>query len=463
MTAKEIKEKLASKNESAYDKMTDAEIKTAYGYCEGYKEFLNIAKTEREAVKYAIALAKEKGFKEFSVGEKYNPGDKFYINNRGKAAAFLVIGKKPATEGVNIVAAHVDNPRLDLKGNPLYEADEIGYFKTHYYGGIRKYHWPVTPLALHGVICLKNGESKEIVIGEKEDEPCFAITDLLPHLAQEQNKRTLPQGIKGEELNIVIGSRPFKDDEASEKVKLNLLNLLFEKYGSIEDDFRSAELVAVPITKARDIGFDRSLVGAFGHDDRVCAYPAFTALLETEAPDKTCICVFADKEEIGSEGNTGLQSAFVKYIVDDLCRPYGISTTVALRNSCCLSADVNGAYDPTFADAFEKNNACFINRGVCVTKYTGGGGKYDTSDASAEYVSKVRTILDKGNVAWQIGELGKVDIGGGGTVAKYLARLGMDVIDIGVPVLAMHSPFEIVSKLDIYATYRACAEFFINA
>ena len=460
---KNLKEKLFRNAKNAYSKLTEEEINAAFSYCEGYKEFLAASKTEREAVKVSIDLAKSRGFKEFAPGEKYSEGDRLFINNRGKAAAFILIGKETAEKGVNIVAAHIDSPRLDLKPCPMYEESELCLLKSHYYGGIRKYQWAALPLSLHGVISKKDGSFIEVNIGDKDTDPCFVVNDLLPHLAKEQEKRPLSQGIKGEELNVLIGSRPFSDDENSELVKLNILNILFEKYGITESDFLSAELECVPALPVKDIGFDRSLIGAYGHDDRVCAYPALTSLLDTESVTKTAIVILADKEETGSDGNTGLNSAFLKYIVDDLCRPYGYSTTIALRNSSCLSADVNGALDPTFADVFDPKNSAFINYGAVITKYTGSGGKYGTSDASAEYMAKIRKILDDNNICWQTGELGKVDAGGGGTVAKYIANLGVDVVDLGVPVLSMHAPFETVSKLDVYMTYLASKAFIKNA
>ena len=435
----------------------------AYRYCEGYKSFLNAAKTERECVAKTVEMAEKRGFKEFVPGEKYNAGDRLYINNRGKSAAFILIGSQSPEKGVNITAAHIDSPRLDLKPCPLYEDSELALFKSHYYGGIRKYQWTAIPLSLHGVVVKKDGECVEVNIGEDKDDPCFVVTDLLPHLAKEQNKRSLNEGIKGEELNVLIGSRPFLDDGESELVKLNILSILYDKYGITEDDFHSAELECVPAFPAKDLGLDRSMIGAYGHDDRVCAYPALTALFDLNKTDKTAIVILADKEETGSDGNTGLNSAFLKYIVDDLCRPFGYSTTVALRNSSCLSADVNGAFDPTFPDVFERRNSAQLNYGAVITKYTGSGGKGGTSDASAEYMGKIRKILGDAGVIWQTGELGKVDAGGGGTVAKYIANLGVDVVDIGVPVLSMHSPFETVAKLDVYMTYKAVLAFFERA
>ncbi len=434
-------------------------IKESEAYAEGYKTFLDNSKTEREAVKTAIKMAEKKGFREFDRAKQYKAGDKVYINNRGKALALAVIGSENAEEGFNISAAHIDSPRLDLKPNPLYEEIELALFKTHYYGGIKKYQWTAIPLSLHGVFALKDGSVKEVNIGEADSDPKFVINDLLPHLAQEQSKRTLNEGIKGEELNVLIGSHPFKDDKGSELVKLNILKLLNEKYGIVEDDFLSAELEIVPAFKATDIGFDRSMIGAYGQDDRVCAYPALTAILEVESPEKTAIAILADKEEIGSMGNTGLESDFLRYVMGDLARIQGEDPTVAIRNSKCLSADVNAALDPTFQDVMERRNASRLNYGVVVTKYTGARGKSGTSDASAEYMAEIRKLLDGNNIIWQSGELGKVDLGGGGTVAQFIANMGIDVVDLGVPVLSMHAPFETTAKLDIYMCYRAMYEF----
>lgn len=456
---KALREKLFYEKKNGLLKADEATLEKMQEYCEGYKTYLDNAKTEREAVATAIALAEEKGFVPFVIGKQYNAGDKVYFNNRGKTVAFAVIGKQPADNGVNITAAHVDSPRLDLKPNPLYEELELALFKTHYYGGIKKYQWTALPLALHGVFAKKDGSIVEVNIGEDDADPKFVINDLLPHLAREQSKRTLSEGIRGEELNVLIGSMPFKSDEGSELVKLNILKLLNEKYGIVEEDFLSAELELVPAAKACDIGFDRSLVGAYGQDDRVCAYPALTAILDIDAPNKTAIAILTDKEEIGSMGNTGLQSDFLNHVIHDICVMQNCDETVAKRNSKCLSADVNAGTDPTFQDVMERRNASFLNYGVVVTKYTGGGGKSSTSDASAEYVAEIRAMLDRANIIWQTGELGKVDAGGGGTVAMYVANLGIDVIDLGVPVLSMHAPYETTSKLDVYMCYRAMYEF----
>lgn len=455
-----LMEKLALKKEHFSKAMSDDEIAKADAFCEGYKQFLSEAKTERECVNFVIDAAEKAGFSAFDKSKKYVAGDKVYYNNRGKSVILAVMGKKGVTEGAKIVASHIDSPRLDLKPTPLYEDGEMAYFKTHYYGGIKKYQWVAMPLALHGVMIKADGTSVNVSIGEKADEPKFVITDLLPHLGKEQGARTLSDGIRGEELNILIGSRPFKADSGSELVKLNILKILNDKYGVVEKDFISAELELVPALPVSDIGFDRSMIGAYGHDDRVCAYPAFKAVLDSDIPEHTILAVLSDKEEIGSDGNTGLNSAYMKYFICDLAEMDGINGRDALSKSECLSADVNACFDPTFPSVHDKYNCCTLNHGAVITKYTGSRGKSGTSDASAEFVGKIRRILDGANVSWQIGELGRVDEGGGGTVAMYVANLNIDVVDLGVPVLSMHAPYEVVSKFDVYSTYRACFEFY---
>ena len=459
-TVEELKKELFYKPQHVCEVVEENEVAKADAFAEDYKKFLDNAKTEREAVAVVLEDAKEKGFVEFNPDKQYKAGDKVYFVNREKAIILAVIGKKSLKEGVKIAAAHIDSPRLDLKPNPLYESDELALFKTHYYGGIKKYQWVAIPLALHGVIVKSDGSKVTVKIGEEEGEPKFVISDILPHLGSEQGKRTLSDGIQGEELNVIVGSRPFKSDEGSELVKLNILKLLNEKYGIIESDFLSAELEVVPAFKADDIGFDRGLIGSYGHDDRVCAYPAEQAIFSIENPDYTAITVLTDKEETGSDGNTGLQSSYLEYFIAYLAKANEIDAFEVLSKSECLSADVNSAYDPTFNSVFEKNNTSYLNKGVVITKYTGARGKAGTSDASAEYMGKIRKMLDKAGVIWQIGELGKVDAGGGGTVAKYIANLDVDVVDLGVPVLSMHAPYEVVSKLDLYMAYRAFTEFF---
>lgn len=454
-SAKDLKKSLFSQKKHASLLIKDSEIKKADKFCEDYKKFLNHAKTEREAVEFAVKQLEENGFVKFSKNMKLSAGSKVYYNNRGKAIIASIIGTDPIEEGTRICAAHIDSPRLDLKQCPVYEADEIALFKTHYYGGIKKYQWTTIPLSLHGVIVKQDGTSVKINIGEDENDPVFCVTDLLPHLATEQMKRPATQIVKGEELNIVIGSRPFKSDSESELVKLNILKILNEKYGVTEDDFLSAELEAVPAFKAQDVGFDRSMIGSYGHDDRVCAYPALQAILKCKNPKKTSVVVLTDKEETGSDGNTGLVSSYLKYFIADLAEALGSDGRTVLSHSECMSADVNAGFDPTFPDVLEKKNASFLNYGVVVTKFTGARGKSGTSDASAEYVGRIRSLLNKNDIIWQTGELGKVDLGGGGTVAAYIANLNVDTIDVGVPVLSMHAPFEIVAKTDVYMAFRA--------
>ncbi len=460
--AEELKDKLFYKQKHSCCTMSEAEVKKADKYCEGYKSFLNNCKTEREAAAEAVRMAVEKGFELFDINKSYKAGDKVYRLNRKKAVILAVIGKQPIENGVNLTAAHIDSPRLDLKQNPLYEAEELGYFKTHYYGGIKKYQWPTVPMALHGIIVRADGTEITVCVGEDEKDPCFVVTDLLPHLADEQYKRPAARLITGEELNILIGSRPFRDDECSEAVKLNLMNILFEKYNIVEKDFLSAELECVPAFKARDIGFDRSMVGSYGQDDRVCAYTAFTSLLDMKGvPERTAVCVLTDKEETGSDGNTGLRSAYLRYFLEDLAQTLGgVDGRTVMSASRCLSADVNAGFDPTFPDVLEKRNCSYLNKGIVVTKFTGARGKSGTSDANAEYVGYVHSLLDKNGIVWQTGELGKVDLGGGGTVAAYIANLDIDTIDVGVPVLSMHAPFEITAKNDVYMAYRAFSAFY---
>ncbi len=458
--AEQLREKLFYETKHSALKQSDEEIETAFRYCEKYKDFLGRSKTEREVVNFAVRAAEKAGFEPFDRSRKYEKGSRVYLNNRGKAIILAVVGERPLSEGVRIAAAHIDSPRLDLKQNPLYEDAELAQLKTHYYGGIKKYQWTTIPLALHGVIFRCDGTKLEVSLGEDAGDPQFCVTDLLPHLAAEQMKKPLMSAIPGETLNVVVGSLPFRDDKASELVKLNILKLLNEKYGIVESDFISAELTMVPAGRPVDIGFDRSLIGAYGHDDKVCAYPALTALLDAGVPPVTSVCILTDKEEIGSDGNTGLQSAYLRYFIADLARPWGLEGRDVLSRSTCLSADVSAGFDPNYPDVMEKRNAAFVNRGVAVNKYTGSRGKYSTNDASAEYTHKVLSLFDRENIPWQMAELGKVDAGGGGTVAMYIANLDVDVIDVGVPVLSMHAPFELVSKLDVYAAYQAFGAFF---
>ena len=458
--ASTLKERLLVNKKAGIVNMEENEIKLADEFCVEYKKFLDNAKTEREAVIETKRLAENAGFVEFDSSKNYKAGDKVYTINRNKNILLAVIGEDGCKDGVLLAIAHVDSPRLDLKPNPLYESKDLALFKTHYYGGIKKYQWTAIPLSLHGVVVLKTGEKVTVNIGEKEEDPVFCVTDLLPHLAQEQATKPMAKAFTGEDLNVLIGSRPFKDDKESELVKLNIMSILNENYGITESDFLSAELELVPAFKAKDIGFDRSMVGAYGHDDRVCAYTAIMSVLNCGTPKKTVVTVLVDKEEIGSDGNTGMQSDFMKYFIFDLAKQDGVEGYKVLSKSKCLSADVNAGFDPTYASAFEENNSCYLNKGVVITKYTGHGGKYDTSDASAEFMAEIRRILDSNNIMWQTGELGRVDLGGGGTIAKYVANLNVDVVDLGVPVLSMHAPLEVVSKVDAYMAYKAFLSFF---
>ena len=455
------KESLLMEKKNGYDRMPAGEREAMENYCQGYKAFMNAAKTERECVREGVRLAEEKGFRAYERGMELKTGDKVYLNNRGKMLLLAVIGQKSLAEGAQITAAHIDSPRLDLKPSPLYEDSELAYFKTHYYGGIRKYQWVTVPLEIHGVVALKDGTTVNVVIGEG-DEPKLVVSDLLPHLAKEQSKKTLEEGIAGEQLNILVGSEPVEGEEKN-RVKLAVMKRLNEKYGFTEEDFISAELEAVPAAKATDIGLDASLIGAYGHDDRVCGYAALKALLDLEeAPAKTAVCVLADKEEIGSVGVSGMMTRAFDTFMEDLCAGQDVPVRACLEKSFCLSADVTAAFDPNFGDVFEKRNSSFVNYGIGLCKYTGSRGKGGASDASAELVAYVRRIFDENGVIWQMAELGKVDAGGGGTVAGYMANRNIDTLDAGVPVLAMHAPFEVVSKLDCYMTYKGMTAVYKN-
>ena len=452
---KELKEKLFSGRKNGYDRFDSAEQVAMDAYCDGYKAFLDKGKTERLCAAEVLRLAEKKGYKPFTRGMDVKPGDKVYLCNRGKAVMLAYIGKKSLADGAQIAAAHIDSPRLDLKPNPLYEDSELAFFKTHYYGGIRKYQWVTIPLELRGVIALKDGSRVEVNIGADSGDPKLVITDLLPHLGQEQAKKPLATAIPGETLNLLLGSRPIGDEDDTGRVKLAVMKLLNEKYGITEDDFTSAELEAVPAANACDIGLDRSLIGAYGHDDRVCGYAALKALLDLEeTPEKTAVCVLADKEEIGSDGVTGMQSAAFDTFMEDLCAAQDVPVRVCFEKSFCLSADVTAAYDPDYADVYEKRNSAFVNYGIGLCKYTGARGKSGASDADAETVAYVRRLFDDAGVIWQIAELGKVDAGGGGTGAMYMANRNITTLDAGVPVLSMHAPFEVVAKLDCWETYK---------
>ena len=444
---------------NGYDRLAPGE-EDIQAYCAGYKTFLDEGKTERECVDYAIGLAEAAGFRPLVRGEKLRPGDKVYRNNRGKSLLLAVIGQESLNQGAVIGAAHIDSPRLDLKQNPLYEEKEMAYCKTHYYGGIKKYQWTTIPLALHGVVVRRDGTVVPVRIGEAPGDPQFTVGDLLPHLAGDQAKKTMGSIVSAEQLNLFVGSRPFGTEEGSDRVKLAMLEILQEKYGMVEEDFLSAELMAVPAAKAVDIGLDRSVIGAYGQDDRVCAYTALRAETEAKSPAHTTLTVLADKEEVGSSGNTGLNSDFLLHIMEELAENMGAHFHTVLRHSICLSSDVNAAYDPTFASVYEERNACYINRGCVLTKYTGARGKSGTNDASAETMAKVIQIMDESGVYWQTGELGAVDVGGGGTIAQFVASMDVDVVDLGVPILSMHAPFELASKLDVYNTYKAFKAFY---
>lgn len=457
---KKLTKELLIDRRSGYFQVPDEEVAKADGFCDGYREFIGKSKTEREVAAYAVAAAERAGFVPFEADRRYRPGDRVYYNNRGRALILAVIGTQGCREGVRIAAAHIDSPRLDLKPHPLYEKEGLALFKSHYYGGLKKYQWTALPLSLHGRVVLKDGTQVDLRVGEEPGDPQFCVTDLLPHLAGEQMQKTLAKAIEGENLNILAGSRPVRAEEGENLFKLNLMRILNEKYGMTEEDFVSADLELVPAFGAFDVGFDRSMIGAYGHDDRVCAYPALMAALDMGTPEHTVLTVLADKEEIGSDGNTGLNSQFMRYFIADLAEAEGLKARHVLSRSKCLSADVTAAYDPTYPDAYEASNSCYLNSGVGLAKYTGARGKSGTSEASAEFVSEIRRLFEANGVLWQIGELGKVDGGGGGTVAMYIANLNVDVLDIGVPVLSMHSPFEVVSKLDVYMTYRGIRVFF---
>ena len=457
---KEMLEKLAYKKKNVFEESDAEKIKAIYAYSNGYMEYLDKAKTEREAVDYSIELAKAKGYTEYQLGEKLSVGDKKYYNNHGKSLIVFTVGENDIEkEGIRIIASHIDSPRLDLKQVPMYEDSGMGFFKTHYYGGIKKYQWTAIPLALHGVMIKKNGESVNVVIGEDATDPVFYINDLLPHLGAKQSAEPLGSAIAGETLNILYGGLPYDDEEVSDKIKLTALSYLYEKYGVTEEDFLSAELSLVPAFKARNVGFDGALIAAYGHDDRVCSYPALTALLDTPDTKRTAMVVLADKEEVGSMGITGMQSDVLVDIIEEISASLGKNSRVVRRHSKCLSADVNAAFDPNFPDVYEKRNSAILSCGTVLSKYTGARGKSGTSDASAEFVGFVRKLFDENGVIWQTAELGKVDAGGGGTVAMFIANHNIETVDLGVPVISMHAPYEVVSKADVYSTYEACLAF----
>ena len=448
-------DELAYEKKNYFTVASKEERKAIFDYAEGYKTFLDNAKTEREACEVAVKMAKDAGFTEYKFGDKLSAGDKKYFVNRGKSVVMFRVGTKNLEEdGFRLIASHIDAPRVDIKQNPLYEEAGLCFLKTHYYGGIKKYQWTTIPLALHGVVVLKNGKKVEIKVGEDPADPVFYIDDLLPHLGAEQMAKGGAKIIEGEQLNVVVGSMPYDDEKVEKKIKLTVLNILNEKYGMCEEDFISAELCAVPAYPARDIGFDRALIGAYGHDDRVCAYPALTAVLNNES-EHTVVAMLVDKEEIGSEGNTGMQSRIYSDLLEDICEAMGASFRKTRYVSKCLSSDVTAAYDPNFASVYERMNSAMLACGTCMNKFTGARGKSGSNDANAEFVGEVRAMFESDGVVWQTAELGKVDAGGGGTVAKYLANLNIDTVDLGVPVISMHAPWELISKADLYSNYRA--------
>ena len=460
----ELKERLFNTKKNGWENTSDEEKEKIFNYCQGYMDFLNRSKTEREIVKNAEQMARERGYRDISEFESLNPGDKVYYVNRGKNLFLAVIGRESIENGVNIIGSHADSPRLDLKPNPLYEDKEFAYFKTHYYGGIKKYQWTAIPLSMHGVIVKTNGETVEVNIGENENDPIFTITDLLPHLAQDQMQKKLKDGVEGENLNLLIGSIPYKDQKISEKVKLNILDILNRKYGITEKDFISAEIELVPAFKCRSLGFDESLIAGYGQDDKVCVYTSLTAILGIENPRKTAVCLLADKEEIGSMGNTGMESNVFSTFLSEILNKLNINRPnlldKVLCNSKMLSADVDAGLDPIYVSVADLNNACYLNRGVGMNKYTGVAGKSNASDANAEFLAYVRNIFESNNVDYQIAELGKVDKGGGGTIAYILANKGVDVVDCGVGVLSMHAPYEVTSKYDVYQAYKGYMAFY---
>ena len=462
--SEELKEKLFSNNKSGWLSANEKRVAEIQKHCDDYIDFLNNGKTEREIIAESKAMAEKKGFKDLRTFRKLKAGDKVYFINREKSMYLAVIGTNPIEEGINIIGAHADSPRLDLKPNPLVEDTGLAYLKTHYYGGIKKYQWTTIPLAIHGVFVKANGEKITVKIGEDDSDPIFTITDLLPHLAREQMQKTLAKGVEAEDLSLLVGSIPYNTDKTAEAVKLNVMKILNEKYGLIEDDFVSSEIELVPAFKARSAGFDSSMVAAYGQDDKVCVFAELSAILNIEKPKTTAVCLIADKEEIGSMGNTGMQSNVFDTFISELLNGLGVNEPNLLDKVFCnsemLSADVDAAYDPLYASVFDKKNSGFIGKGMALNKYTGSGGKYEASDANAEYVAKIRGLFEKAKIKYEVSELGKVEAGGGGTIAYILANKGVDVIDCGIPLLSMHSPYEVVSKFDVYEAYRAYTEFY---
>ena len=454
-----LQKQLTYEKENIFLHASTEKKQAIFAFAADYMTFLDAAKTEREATEFFVAEAEKKGYKPFRFGTTLKAGDTYYYNNRGKNLFLFKVGTKPLEEdGIRIIASHIDSPRLDIKQVPVYEDSQMCFFKTHYYGGIKKYQWTAMPLALHGIVVLSDGKTVNVRIGEEPGDPIFYINDLLPHLAQEQSQKPLGSAIPGENLNILVGGLPLEGVE-KDGIKLGVLKILFEKYGIKEADFLSAELSCVPAYPARDIGFDRALIGGYGHDDRVCSYPAVRALFDTDTDDRTVLVVLADKEEIGSDGNSGLNSILLKDIIDQICLGMGANSAVVRSVSKCLSADVNAAYDPNYKEVYEVRNSAILSCGTTISKYTGSRGKVGSNDASAEFLGYVRRLFDENGVVWQTSELGKVDQGGGGTVAKYVSGLNIDVVDIGVPVISMHAPYEVISKADLYSTYEAFRAF----
>ena len=459
----ELKEKLFKNNNSGWENVNEEKREKIEEISNKYMNFLNNAKTEREFIKEARKLADSNGYKDIMEYQTLKPGDKIYFINREKSMYLAIIGEKSIEEGMHIIGSHVDSPRLDLKPNPLYEDTGLAYFKTHYYGGIKKYQWTTIPLSMHGVIVTTSGEKIEINIGENENDPIFTITDLLPHLAQDQMEKKLKNGIDGEDLNLLIGSIPYGDKQGSDRIKLNILNLLNQKYGITEEDLTSAEIELVPAFRARTLGFDGSMIAAYGQDDKVCAYTSLQAMMDVESVQNTAICILSDKEEIGSMGNTGMESHMFDFFISEILNKLGINKPNLLDKVFCfskmLSSDVDAGFDPIYAYVSDTTNAGYLGRGITLNKYTGARGKSGASDANAEYVAWVRNVLEKNEIKYQVAELGKVDVGGGGTIAYILANKGTDVIDCGVPVLSMHAPYEVTSKYDIYSAYKTYEAF----
>ena len=460
MTTDELRESLLMAPKNGYARISPEQREEMNAYCRRYMAFMDECKTEREATAWAVREAEKRGYKPFAPGMDVKPGDKIYYNNRDKAIALAVIGTESLAKGVNICAAHVDSPRMDVKPNPLYEDSQIAYFKTHYYGGIKKYQWPTVPLAIHGVVYRKDGTVVTVTIGEDDNDPVLMVTDLLIHLAADQMQKPLAKGIEGEQLNVILGTEPI-EGEGADLVKLNVMKWLNEKYGLVEEDFLSAELTVVPAGRCREVGLDRSLLAAYGHDDRVCAFAELDSLFAIENPAKTAVCILADREEVGSMGISGMQSRYFEHFIGGLCDAQGVKLENCFACSFCLSADVTNAFDPNFAETCDRRNNAQLNYGVAVCKYTGSRGKSGASDASAEAMGHVRSTLDNAGVIWQTATLGKVDQGGGGTVAAYMANRNIVTVDAGVPVLSMHAPIELVSKLDCYETMLACKAIYL--